>query len=232
MRGGGSAGERRPGPGKVTSRTIRFLALPEPRSGPGRGAQRQPPSTPLSAGPPSHSPRPCSPAATFQSPLGPLDPGRGRVPRRGSVARTPPPGAPALPGVGVATVWRSPQRAPPGAGFQGRGAPLPIPSLPSSHPTPSQRATCPGQSRGGRRGGRRGQRVVPGHVPAQAPRPSRCLERGRVPAPRPAQPPRIKGRLRRGETSGRPGRGEPGSGAGEGQRSWCELTHRKRALLT
>lgn len=58
-------------------------------------------------------------------------------------------------------------------------------------------------------GERRGQRVVPGHVPAQAPRPRWCLERGRVPCPPPAQPPRIKGRLRRGETSGRPvgGRG-------------------------
>lgn len=63
-------------------------------------------------------------------------------------------------------------------------------SLPSSHPTPSKRATCPGQSEGGPGvGGQRGQRVVPGHVPAQAPRPCWCLERGRVLCPPPRTTP-------------------------------------------
>lgn len=72
----------------------------------------------------------------------------------------------------------------------GRCFPFPAFAL-SSHPTPSKRATCPGQSEGGGTGvgGRRGQRVVPGHVPAQAPRPCWCLERGRVPCPPPRTTP-------------------------------------------
>lgn len=211
MRGGGSPESGGPARGKLPAGRFGFL-----RSGPGRGAQRPPPWTPLSAGPRSPAPAPAVPPPPFRARSGPSTRGEG-----GCQAGVLSP-APRRPAHLPCLEWGSPRRAPRGAGCQGRGAPLPMPSLLSSHPTPSQRATCHGQSRGGAGGGgRRGQRVVPGHVPAQAPRPSRCLERGRVPAPRPAQPPRIKGRLRRGETSGRPGRGEPGSGAGEGQRSWC-----------
>lgn len=61
-----------------------------------------------------------------------------------------------------------------------------------SPPTPPQvrERRVPARARGGPGvGGRRGQRVVPGHVPAQAPRPCWCLERGRVPCPPPRTTP-------------------------------------------
>lgn len=56
---------------------------------------------------------------------------------------------------------------------RGGGRRFPFPAFsPLLPPHPSKRATCPGQSEGGWEwGGQRGQRVVPGHVPAQAPRP-------------------------------------------------------------
>lgn len=106
----------------------------------------------------------------------------------------------------------------------GRCFPFPAFAL-SSHPTPSKRATCPGQSEGGGRewGGGVGSGLCPDTCLPRRPGPAGVWREGGSPAPRPAQPPRIKGRLRRGETSGRPGGGggEPGSGAGEGQRRGC-----------
>lgn len=97
--------------------------------------------------PPAPCPRPCSPAATFQSPLGPLHPGRGRVPRRGSVARTPPPGAPALPGVGVATARAA------GSGLPGAGGAASHAQPPLLPPHPKSASDVSRPEQGGAGGG-------------------------------------------------------------------------------
>lgn len=109
---------------------------------------------------------------------------------------------------------------------RGGGRCFPFPAFSPPHPTPSQRATCPGQSEGGLGvgGGGVGSGLCPDTCLPRRPGPAGVWREGGSPAPRPVQPPRIKGRLRRGETSGRPGWGggrEPGSGAGEGQRRGC-----------
>lgn len=82
-----------------------------------------------------------------------------------------------------------------------------------SPPTPPQvrERRVPARARGGREwGGGVGSGLCPDTCLPRRPGPASVWREGGSPAPRPAQPPRIKGRLRRGETSGRPG----GRGAG------------------
>lgn len=154
--------------------------------------------TPFSAAPQSHSlPSGFSPAATFPNPVHAPEPkSEGGWLQRSLPTTRPRAGAgapaPARSGGRYCVVESYCERRWQNAAIQrggGRCFPFPAFSL-SSHPIPSKRATCPGQSEVGPGvGGRRGQRVVPGHVPAPATRPCWCLERGRVPCPPPRTTP-------------------------------------------
>lgn len=78
-------------------------------------------------------------------------------------------------------------------------------SLPSSHPTQVRERRVLARAGGVRRGGSVGSGLCPDTCLPRRPGPASVWREGGSPAPRPAQPPCIKGRLRRGETSGRPG---------------------------
>ena len=83
-----------------------------------------------------------------------------------------------------------------------------------SPPTPPEvrERRVPARARGGREwGGGVGSGLCPDTCLPRRPGPAGVWREGGSPAPRPAQPPRIKGRLRRGETSGRPGGGGQGA---------------------
>ena len=234
MGGGGSTGGAAAW-GKVTGWTIWFLALPQPRSLAGSGAQRQPPSDterPLS--PPPLSPtlfvRAPVPPPPFQSQLLPLE--RVWATRKNSTYRPSPTGAgaPAPTRSGgryCVVVGPSLNAAGRGLPFKGVGGAAFNFQFSLSPPTPPEvrERRVPARARGGREwGGGVGSGLCPDTCLPRRPGPAGVWREGGSPAPRPAQPPRIKGRLRRGETSGRPGGGggrEPGSGAGEGQRRGC-----------
>lgn len=236
MGGGGSTGGAAAW-GKVTGWTIWFLALPQPRSLAGSGAQRQPPSDterPLSPPPlnPSLFVRAPVPPPPFQSQLLPSEPKSecGRLGRIPPIVRPPPALAHLpLPGVGgryCVVVGPSLSEAGRGLPFKGVGGATFNFQFSLSPPTPPEvrERRVPARARGGREwGGGVGSGLCPDTCLPRRPGPAGVWREGGSPAPRPAQPPRIKGRLRRGETSGRPGGGgrEPGSGAGEGQRRGC-----------
>lgn len=184
--------------GKVTGWTIRFLALPEPRVLAPAAPANDPP--PLRHTAPLRLQAPIRPPPFPSQLIHPPPPReRGWVTRKNFsyLARVPHRRRRTCPYRSGGSLRCGAEPLP--ATIQmGGGAPLSIPSfpLPSSHPTPSKRATCPGQSEARRAGGecagvggQRGQRVVPGHVPAQAPRPCWCLERGRVLCPPPRTTP-------------------------------------------
>lgn len=81
-------------------------------------------------------------------------------------------------------------------------------------PTPPQvsERRVPARARGGWVwGGGVGSGLCPDTCLPRRPGPAGVWREGGSPAPRPVQPPRIKGRLRRGETSGRPGWGGQGA---------------------
>lgn len=155
------------------------------------------------------APRP-SPAATLPEPALPPGPGSrgGRLGR--ATCPRPPTGAAhlPLPRVGVASVSQSPhERRWHGAAIQrggGRCSALPV----FSPPTPPQvgERRVPARARGGREwGGGVGSGLCPDTCLPRRPGLAAVWREGGSLAPRPVQPPRIKGRLRRGETSGRPG---------------------------
>lgn len=90
-------------------------------------------------------------------------------------------------------------------------------SLLPPHPKSASDVSRP--ERGGEWGGGVGSGLCPDTCLPRRPGPAGVWREGGSPAPRPAQPPRIKGRLRRGETSGRPGGGGslgPEQGRGRG----------------
>lgn len=78
-------------------------------------------------------------------------------------------------------------------------------SLPSSHPTQVRERRVLARAGGQEWGGSVGSGLCPDTCLPRRPGPASVWREGGSPAPRPAQPPCIKGRLRRGETSGRPG---------------------------
>lgn len=193
LRGGGSAGERRPGPGKVTSRTIRFLALPEPRSGPGRGAQRRPPSTPLSAGPRPTPPPAAVPPPPFKARSGPSTRSEGGC--RGRVL-SPAPRRPAhlpclewgSPRCGGAHSARRRERA-----ARGGGRRFPFPAFPPPTPPQVSERRVPARAGGAGGGGGVGSGLCPDTCLPGRPGPAGVWREGGSLPPAPHNPHVSKG---------------------------------------